>query len=515
MRIMLSLCLAGVLTSAGGAAACTLQNGDTNGDGATDVSDAVYTLIFRFLGGPEPVPFCRPLEAREGCAVENGDANGDKARDVSDVVYMLSFLFLGGNPPVEICGKEVCDNGKDDDGDGAIDCADSDCDGFDGCRAMDADGDGYTIADGDCDDADPLVNPGAYDFPDNGIDDDCDGAIDPPKAVCDATLGSHPEDAAVYAQAMDICRTAGEGLPVGARTWGLLGAELTLLDGTGTPNPAANSIRAAFGSENFPRWGSTMLLLSTGHAAAPGQVNPTHAAFQPGRDFGLMSGFPPDWLEANGGTLPRAPGCPAPTGAEAAHDPVMLALRLRVPTNARSFRFRAKFFSAEYPEWVCSPFNDFFVVLLDSAHSGAPENPADKNLAVLDDAAGRVPIGVNLATGNIGLSQDCQNGPTGCAGGAVAGTYSRCAGPGGLAGTGMDLVCPSGATPQLPGCCGENRLAGGGSAWLKIQGNVEPGEVIRLRLALWDTGDGNYDSLVLVDGFEWSPLPVEPGASAE
>ena len=32
------------------------QNGDTNGDGQRDVSDAIHLLSWLFLGGQEPVP---------------------------------------------------------------------------------------------------------------------------------------------------------------------------------------------------------------------------------------------------------------------------------------------------------------------------------------------------------------------------------------------------------------------------------------------------------------------------
>jgi hypothetical protein len=42
----------------------------------------------------------------------------------------------------------------------------------------DTDGDGYTEVDGDCDDADPAVNPAAEEDLSNGVDDDCNGAID-------------------------------------------------------------------------------------------------------------------------------------------------------------------------------------------------------------------------------------------------------------------------------------------------------------------------------------------------
>src|SRR5690606_30427937 len=89
------------------------------------------------------------------------------------------------------------------------------------------------------------------------------------------------------------------------------------------------------------------------------------------------SPFPADFVAANGGSLPNAPGCPEPAGSTA-NDPVMLTMKLRVPTNARSFSLRSNFFSSEFPEYTCSPYNDFFVILIDSMST---DNPADKNLA--------------------------------------------------------------------------------------------------------------------------------------
>ena len=48
----------------------------------------------------------------------------------------------------------------------------------------DADGDGYFACSGDCDDADPLVNPGSVEVCDDGFDNDCDGVSDIDDGEC-------------------------------------------------------------------------------------------------------------------------------------------------------------------------------------------------------------------------------------------------------------------------------------------------------------------------------------------
>jgi len=50
--------------------------------------------------------------------------------------------------------------------------------GDDGRGDEDRDGDGFTPNQGDCDDGQPTIYPGAPEIPDDGIDNDCDGTID-------------------------------------------------------------------------------------------------------------------------------------------------------------------------------------------------------------------------------------------------------------------------------------------------------------------------------------------------
>jgi len=80
--------------------------------------------------------------------------------------------------------SEVPANGVDEDcsgADAAICYVDSDNDGAGGTTAViepsgSCAGAGLSYTGTDCDDADPLINPLATDIPDDGIDQNCDGA---------------------------------------------------------------------------------------------------------------------------------------------------------------------------------------------------------------------------------------------------------------------------------------------------------------------------------------------------
>ncbi|MDA3897660.1 MAG: putative metal-binding motif-containing protein [Desulfobacteraceae bacterium] len=71
-----------------------------------------------------------------------------------------------------------CDDTDPDINPGAVeipnDGIDQDCNGSD--TVTDLDGDGYTTAGGDCNDNDASINPGAVEIPNDGIDQDCSGA---------------------------------------------------------------------------------------------------------------------------------------------------------------------------------------------------------------------------------------------------------------------------------------------------------------------------------------------------
>ncbi|MCH9688520.1 MAG: choice-of-anchor L domain-containing protein [Deltaproteobacteria bacterium] len=390
---------------------------------------------------------------------------------------------------------EVCDNQLDDDCDGTVDDSDNDGDGFGLCS-----GDCCDIDGGTCTDA-QLVNPGAFEVVGNKLDDDCDGDIDEAPQTCDAGLASNTSDAGAYAMALDLCQTTEES-PADPldRTWGVIDVSLTRADGTGSPLPVQHALRPDFGNLIDPEHGDRMVALSSGHAADASDTNPNFADFETGQNLGTSSDAPADWLAANGGQMPNPAGCLEPWNVDA-NDPVMLTMRVRAPTNASSFSVMTFFFSAEYPEWVCSEFNDFFVALVDST----ADNPGDKNIAIYDDGDTQWPLGVNLVMVADGLFTQCENGAVGCAS-DLDSSYFGCVGDALLDGTGFD-------NEDFDACEPSQQLVGGGTGWLRMSGNVTPGEIFEIRFAIWDTSGHLFDSLVLLDDWEWSLDAAEPGVA--
>ena len=391
-------------------------------------------------------------------------------------------------------GADICANNKDDNCDGMVD------------EDPDGDNDGYTVCGGDCCDAvgpncqnPELVNPGAFEVDGNDVDDDCDGTKDNPLPLCDQGIASNSGNPLDYAKAIDLCQFTTENAQGEDKIWGVISGGLHLASGAGAPNANSRSVRPGFGSNISPSLGQRLAVMSTGHAADSNDSNPGFAQYQDGQSMGTSSTFPADWYSLNGNQLPNAPGCPNVAGNQA-NDPVLLKLRIRVPTNANSFSAKMFFFSAEYPEYVCTAFNDFFVTLVDSSDN---ENPTDKNIAIYTQGNNDYPVGVNILKAANGLFTQCTNGQiTQC---GVPATYNGCQGTSLLNGTGFDI------TGSTLFSCNYAGRHGGGTGWLTMSGNVTPGETMEIRFAIWDSSDGLFDSTVLLDHWEWSVQASEPG----
>ncbi len=335
-----------------------------------------------------------------------------------------------------------------------------------GLPSVDDDHDGFTELEGDCNDCDPNVNPGAVDvitLDANGqptasqADEDCDGVVlQPGQDVCDAAFKIDDADPIHAANAIEICQVAT------GKKWGITTASYVKMDGAAFPGGNAalgHGLLAKFGPV-IPKKGQRMLALSSGAARAagdPGYQNPS------GFDKGYTNGNPP-------GFPIESPSCPGvKTGVE--HDSVALKLGLKVPTNAKSFTFKFKFYTWEYPGYICSQYNDFFAVLM--APPPADVNQTNKNITFDSQ---KNPVSVNNA-----FLEVCSPGKYG----------------------GKTFTCPAG-TGDLAGTGFEGHAA---TAWLQTTANVTPGGTITLTFGAFDSGDGVLDSTGLVDDFRWSATP--------
>ncbi len=338
----------------------------------------------------------------------------------------------------------------------------------------DADMDGFTQTTGDCNDCDANVNPGAievlptFDAPgctaEGGscttaadccsatcdptdlvcvayvpADEDCDGTEDNVAPDCDDALAIEGTDPFDGARAIELCKQA-----VDPGEWGVMSAHWVRANGLAAPVNLHMGVLDNFGPNVPPRGGARLLAISSGAArdeADPGYCAPVSCTYNGAGT--APSGFPQD-----------PPGCPASANI---NDDVGLELGIRAPTNATGFKFDFKFYSKEYPEWVCDTYNDQFIALVTPPPMGA------QNGNISFDSVGN-PVSVNIAF------------------------FDVCSG------------CPAG-TAELTGT--GFSTAEGATSWLQTTAPVTGGQEITIRFATWDTGDTAFDSTTLIDNFQW------------
>ncbi len=390
---------------------------------------------------------------------------------------------------------------------------------------VDVDGDGWSPNEGDCCDTPgncqtpALVNPGAFEYLGNGVDDDCDPTTvdNVVPADCAPPALTVPTSSDDLIKAMDLCQFTTLNPVKSKKKWGVISTALLLADGSSAvaPKELQVGVLANYGTNVTPKKGPTMAAISSGtarDATDPGYVHPQNGSLmgQAGNfNANTQVGVPAPWLAAHNNIVPSPGNCPVCTGATCAQafDSVNLKATIRVPTNAKSFSYSFKFYTAEYPEFVCQQYNDFFITLLKSAWVPAPAMPcamgsecesgtctanmcvpaqplpADKNIS-FDGLHNAVSV-------NNGFFEVCFPSVGAPAGACPSGTFD-------LVGTGM-------------GGWGTNLKDGGGTEWLINDSPVVPGETMEIQFVTWDAGDHNVDSLVLLDKFRWNVTPSSIG----
>ncbi|HRI67495.1 MAG TPA: choice-of-anchor L domain-containing protein [Polyangium sp.] len=322
---------------------------------------------------------------------------------------------------------------------------------------IDNDGDGTTENQGDCNDCDPNVGPGAVEVltdpndPQAPIaDEDCDGTADNVAPFCDDNLMLDDITAESGVRAVDICQFVNPG----EAKWGVREALYVRANGAPAPPNLQAGLLANFGPNVAPQGGSHLLVLSTGRARLPGQPDACNMVTCSGSGMGVPPmGFPQDPIN-----------CPV---SMTISDDVGLQVRLRAPTNATGYKFSFKFYTFEYPENICGMYNDQFITLVNPAPLGA----INGNISFDSQ---KHPVSVNIAFFDV------------CDYNAAFPQYLCANGPSEMNGTGFNTW-----------------NSAGGTAWLESQAPVQGGQDVTIRWTIWDTGDSGVDSTVIVDNFQW------------
>jgi hypothetical protein len=301
--------------------------------------------------------------------------------------------------------------------------------------------------------------------------------------TCDSSLAVDG-DAASFAKSIGLCTQASQG------GWGLVSATYSNAYGSTTP-PASGQwgILPKFGVL-APREGGALGVLSSGFAREYDDA----AGVDQGMNSAFVAGQPMDGTSYPTGAAPSgfpkaAQGCQQDN---LVNDMVDVKLVIKAPPDATGFQFDFAFFSSEWPNYVCSNFNDAFVAYLDSSQThdnisfDSMNNPVAVNIGFLDVCTQGAPVGCLRSNGG---QPDPPLSSATCASGTAE-----------LGSTGYAYTDQTQCDPSV-----NNMTAtlGASTGWLTTKAPIKPGEQFTLDFMIWDAGDGLLDSSVLIDHFQW------------
>jgi hypothetical protein len=167
-------------------------------------------------------------------------------------------------------------------------------------------------------------------------------------------------------------------------------------------------------------------------------------------------------------------------------DAVEFKLAGKVPAGVTGFSVNYIFMSTEYEEWIGSQFNDKFYIILKASvttagaavvtNFGDCTDPGKYSDFTDPKGVKRCYVGINSA-----FSEPCAAPVT-----DIAGTGFECGPPGQQGGD----------------------STGSTTGWLVTQWPLIPGEDFEITFHIHDTGDGIYDSLVILDNLFFTTVPI-------
>ncbi len=421
---------------------------------------------------------------------------------------------------------------------------------------QDSDGDSYTVCNEggdailDCCDhinrcgSPELIHPNQIDCRGNYVDDNCSGAADddPEAPECGDVTVVVEADCKIKDQNCSSVSKWNYGETKNASAWGayelakamdacldVVTAESNkpgLIEYAITPasdyhigiDPKQIHIKTAMKDAEGnvlikPRVGETFVLLSSGIA---GDVHDELSKYGiEDMKFSLGGSIPEPYRTAHANQLQTHPACAS--GGSDIYDSVRLHLKMRAPETAKGISFDFRFFSREYPYYVCSKYNDFFLSIL-TDENGHPIADLDGDGDVMDEDGNisfdknNNPVSVNNAFFTTCAEAPCGveflNASSDKCPATIACSGDKCGGT--MCTDGSDVLSAYYPKPYTGGTDLKEQR-GGGTAWLTTKAPVKPGEIFNLDFYIWDTGDLRFDSTVILDNFQWECTETQVG----
>ncbi len=263
-----------------------------------------------------------------------------------------------------------------------------------------------------------------------------------PSGPCDSNLAIDSVDPIDAAKALGICD-------------GLVTATWEMPDGTTATSENfafGHGILSDFGVSNPAKEGGMILVLSSGRARRASDTD-YESPSSPGFDKNYTNGLP----QASNMQFPIAShNCPTPLDA---HDGISLSVSVVVPSGVSGYSFDFNYFTADYPESVCTEYADQAAVIV------SDQNITNKNVLLYG-------LGNPVTSQTVEYYFCLDSAAPPCPGGSV-----------GLIGTGFDK--------------------NGATGWNTVNVSAKSGDTVILKFMLWDSGDGKSDSTILFDNFKW------------